>query len=332
MSSEADRPDEYDEATLMWRRLTDGYKLDDGLTHETLTEEIDVEDEDVAGEVCSQAFDYVVADQRTRFEIEDFERAVTTVLTEREQTELDDEPERSDESSAEELRRLKQEIEHKSDTDIENAASSPASLPSEASTDDRAREENEDHADPVHEGAETVEVPREEFEQLQERVGEMESVVNRDFALLKGSMRRLLGIEERAGLEELPGYASEFSDEHDSLLEHARTGSDLSDGGERLSKIELATTIAKQESVRVSTKGLRGGAIDYPAVRDIADRQYDTELNSGTVYTAFDRLERQYDCFHVTDGQRGPNSKNKQLRAERDEIPRALLSDVSMGG
>ncbi|MEM4780885.1 MAG: hypothetical protein QXG03_04890, partial [Halalkalicoccus sp.] len=223
MSSEAERPDEYDETTLMWRRLTDGYKLDDGLTHETLTEEIDVEDEDVAVEVCSQAFDYVVADQRTRFEIEDFERAVTTVLTEREQTESDDVPERSDESSAEERRRLEQDGEHTSDTAIENAASSPASSPSEASTDDRAREENENHAGPDHKDGETVEVPRNEFEQLQERVDELESVVNRDFALLKGSMRRLIGIDEQTGLEELPGYASEFSDEHDSLLEHART-------------------------------------------------------------------------------------------------------------
>ncbi|MFL9594410.1 hypothetical protein ACKC5O_20960, partial [Aeromonas schubertii] len=73
-----------------------------------------------------------VADQRTRFEIEDFERAVTTVLTEKDQSERADGPEHSDESSAEELRRLKQEIEHKSDTDIEKAASSPTSSPSEA--------------------------------------------------------------------------------------------------------------------------------------------------------------------------------------------------------
>lgn len=97
------------------------------------------------------------------------------------------------------------------------------------------------------------------------------------------------------------------------------------------SKVGLAMQISRNEAVRVSRKGLSGGAIDWPTVRDIADRQHDIDLNSGTVYDAWDRPEEEWDAFHVRDGEDGPNTKNKQLACDRDAITPALEHAVTSG-
>lgn len=94
-------------------------------------------------------------------------------------------------------------------------------------------------------------------------------------------------------------------------------------------KADLAYHIAQKEGLRVSTKGISGGAVDWPTVRDIADREHDTELHSGTVYTAFDRLAEDWDCFNVNRGGDGPNTKNKVLECTREKITAALRTAVT---
>lgn len=108
----------------------------------------------------------------------------------------------------------------------------------------------------------------------------------------------------------------------DSLEGHV-TNADQA--GQRPStKKEVAESIIQSEAVRVANKGIRGGAIDYPTIRDIAERQSETVLNSGTVYTAFDDLAAKWECFEVQNGGDGPNTQNKHLRVERETIPPAL--------
>lgn len=94
-------------------------------------------------------------------------------------------------------------------------------------------------------------------------------------------------------------------------------------------KVNLAYEIARDEGVRVSTKSISGGAVDWPTVRDIADREYDTTMNSGTVYAAFDRLADDWACFTVDKGGDGPNTKNKRLICDRDTISESLRASVS---
>lgn len=98
------------------------------------------------------------------------------------------------------------------------------------------------------------------------------------------------------------------------------------------SKVGLAMQISRDEAVRVSRKGLKGGSIDWPEVKGIADRQHGVDLNSGTVYDAWDNLEQEWDAFHVRDGEDGPNTKNKQLACDRDAITPALEHAVASGG
>lgn len=89
-------------------------------------------------------------------------------------------------------------------------------------------------------------------------------------------------------------------------------------------KVDLARQVARDEAVRRSTRGIRGGAVDFPTVRDLADRDVGVVLNSGTVYDAFDRLADEWAAFHVEDGEDGPHTQNTQLRCERDAITPAL--------
>ena len=97
-------------------------------------------------------------------------------------------------------------------------------------------------------------------------------------------------------------------------------------------KVGLAMEVAMDEAVRRCSKGIRGGSVDYRAVRDIADREHGTDLNSGTVYDAFDRLADDWAAFHVKEGQDGPNTDNKQLRCNKEAISPALEEAVSSGG
>lgn len=86
----------------------------------------------------------------------------------------------------------------------------------------------------------------------------------------------------------------------------------------------LARQIARDEVIRRSTKGIRGGAIDYPDVRDLADRDHGIHLNSGTVYAAFEELEDDWTAMNVKDGEDGPHTPNEQLRCDREKISPAL--------
>lgn len=123
-------------------------------------------------------------------------------------------------------------------------------------------------------------------------------------------------------LTEATEELQELRDRMDQL-ESDVAASKTPDRGSR-TKVVLAMEVARDEAVRRSKKGLRGGQVDYPTVRDIADREEGVELNSGTVYDAFDRLENEWSAFHVKAGEDGPNTPNKQLRCDRDEISPAL--------
>lgn len=167
---------------------------------------------------------------------------------------------------------------------------------------------------------------RERIATLEAQVETLQKVASRDVAIMHGALQELLSGDVVEDVSDLPEAAQQFRAEHDRADRAVREGA-VSDGGEgSRAKVELATGLAKAKAVRVSTKGLQGGAIDYPDVRDIADRQHDTDLHSGTVYAAFDRLEDRWGCFEVKTGGDGPNTQNKQLRCVRDEIPQSLLN------
>ena len=127
--------------------------------------------------------------------------------------------------------------------------------------------------------------------------------------------------EERQQREELEAELGEYKKMVAQL--HGQ-----SDGSEYGSKKELAMHIAHDEAVRVSTKGISGGAIEYGTVRDIADRQYDRTLHSGTIYNAFDDLEKEHAYLAVVNGEKGPNTKNKKLVCEREDVPKPVIDGV----
>jgi hypothetical protein len=167
---------------------------------------------------------------------------------------------------------------------------------------------------------ECVENLRSEIAELESTVEDVRSGAGKDRANIHGRISDLEGdLDERLGA---------FENRLDSLEGHV---TDNGGGRKSATKQDHAETIARNEGVRVADQGLRGGAIDYPTIRDIAERQYDTTLHSGTVYAAFDELAKKWECFSVHDGGDGPNTKNKHLRVERDEIPPALENLATEG-
>lgn len=211
MSSDADvdpelRRDEVNESTLMWRRLTKGYKFADDLDHETLSTEFTISEEEAAREICSEAFSYVMDAGRARFEFTDFERAVDAVQSERDLDESDDDVEESSDDLDSDPEPEVATNDQESD-DVQETEDPEIEIATETEINDEPDQPRPGGVSDV----ETIEVPREEFEQLTERVDELEGFINRDFALLKGSLRRLLDVDEEDSLEDLPGYAAAFT-------------------------------------------------------------------------------------------------------------------------
>ena len=156
---------------------------------------------------------------------------------------------------------------------------------------------------------------------LVDRVEELESLLE---DVRTNSGKRRSSIQKRVSEveDDLDERFTAVEERLDSLEGHV-TNADQA-GRQPSTKKELAEFIIQSEAVRVANKGIRGGAIDYPTIRDIAERQQDTVLNSGTVYTAFDDLAAKWECFEVQSGGDGPNTKNKHLRVDRETIPPAL--------
>lgn len=96
------------------------------------------------------------------------------------------------------------------------------------------------------------------------------------------------------------------------------------DGGETMSKKAVAKQVSMQEAVRRAEKGLAGGMVDWPTVRDIADRQYHTDLNSTTVYDAWTDLTSDWTAFNEERGQPGPHGSNRRLTVEKEAITPSL--------
>ncbi|WP_114578588.1 hypothetical protein [Saliphagus sp. LR7] len=308
--------------------------LDDGLTPADIAAEFDDVARETMADLCREAVLQVERD-RSAVILDDF-RAARGAL------DADDQDGEEDTlSAADSLEVMLDDVDgladnadsHRDERDGEPDASPPADRQSSLSSSD-----TDSPVEPIPSAMDRdalegeVSDNRERIATLEAQVETLQEVANRDVAIMRGALQELLGGDVVDDVSDLPEAAQQFRAEHDRADRVVREGA-VPDGGEgSRTKVELATDLAKAEAVRVSTKGLQGGAIDYPDVRDIADRQHDTDLHSGTVYDAFDRLKDRWDCFEVKTGGDGPNTQNKQLRCLRDEIPQSLLNQLHTEG
>lgn len=135
--------------------------------------------------------------------------------------------------------------------------------------------------------------------------------------LINSAERRISELEARVQeLEEI--------DSRVQMLEQDVAHAHSADGGEEFTKKELAKAISRNEAVRRAGKGIYGGAVDYPTVRDIADRDYGERLETSTVYDAWDTLASEWSAFSFQRGESGPHSEPNKLTIEADRISPSL--------
>lgn len=125
------------------------------------------------------------------------------------------------------------------------------------------------------------------------------------------------------GLEQTVGRVDDLETRVQQLEQDVATRA-TADGGENMSKKAVAKQVSMQEAVRRAEKGLAGGMVDWPTVRDIADRQYHTDLNSTTVYDAWTDLTSEWTAFDEQRGDPGPHGENRRLTVEREAITPSL--------
>lgn len=322
----------------------------DDVTAEQLVKELGDPGEIDADAVCSEALLVAIRDDRSTVTLEDFQTAADELQSDASGDDSDDESAEPEVGVALETA-PSETIDTDADAEPSTTDSEPESAaggddgtdtgPADDDGDDAAAEADStattDDRPPVEEQSRAeleteVETLRDRVDVLSNKVDRLEEVANRDVQLMQAALRELLGPDVIDDPSDLPDAARQFRQEHDTHHEHlGDSDATVSDGGDQLTKIELAKEIARYEAVRIRRKGQSGGAVDYPTVREIAARQHDTDLHSSTVYDAFDRVADEWPCLSVRDGGDGPHSKNKQLRCDR-EVPQTLLNVVGLEG
>lgn len=137
--------------------------------------------------------------------------------------------------------------------------------------------------------------------------------------LLNSAEKRISQLEQQLDSDDLEEIESRVE-----MLEQDIASRATADGGENMTKKELAKQISMQEALRRAEKAISGGAVDWPTVRDIADRQYQTDLNSGTVYAAWEDLVDQWTAFDNERGEVGPHGKNRRLFVNTEDVTPSL--------
>jgi len=171
-----------------------------------------------------------------------------------------------------------------------------------------------------------LEAEVEERREQAERIDVFESRLDSINGTLDRFDKHLFGDQDVIGpfddeVQDAPGLWSQVDALRSEVADARRNGG-------ATTKKELVERVARDEGVRVSRQGKRGGTVDAPAVREIVERQYDVTVRLGTVHDGFESLEERYECFAVRTGEPGPNTRNTQLQCERGEITAHLRNAV----
>lgn len=314
-------PETVDDPVGEWRdRILEGsMKLADGCSAEDLAEEFGDVDDGWADELCSEAAMIAIQEGRSKIPIEDFQAAAEQLDGAKgdggNETDTTDQQLSSNEIPSADEVSIPSSVDPDAPPNSESD-NSDGSNSSESSADEQPVNQPCDQDHTASAGDQPVSDDRvaeleAEVERLREQVDTLQTVANRDVAIIKGALRNLLGVDDLDDLSELLGPAeqkgvawSETADRVDELQGQVQAIQDIGSASTtKEEKIAQVVSYAQgaasdgEDRVTVTVKNVKGVAgvsrrYAYDLAEDMID-DYDWALDPQEQNLRPDEEQRQ---------------------------------------